>query len=88
MLDLARLALERKNLVLVFFLWREEAVHLKDYFLCVQDKLMTAALDSSSSRPSRNWIFKSKEHGKSSAAASLVLYSILFFFLLPPNFYC
>ncbi|GJM90196.1 hypothetical protein PR202_ga06453 [Eleusine coracana subsp. coracana] len=36
-----------------------------------QDKLMTAPSDSSSSGSSGNWLFKNKEHGKSSAAASL-----------------
>ncbi|KAG8095291.1 hypothetical protein GUJ93_ZPchr0012g21808 [Zizania palustris] len=37
-----------------------------------QDKLMTAApSDSSSSGSSGNWLFKNKEHGKASAAASL-----------------
>lgn len=38
----------------------------------VQDKLMTVASDSSSSGSSGNWLFKNKEHGKTSAAASLV----------------
>lgn len=37
-----------------------------------QDKLMTVASDSSSSGSSGNWLFKNKEHGKTSAAASLV----------------
>ncbi|XP_047054790.1 26S proteasome non-ATPase regulatory subunit 2 homolog A-like [Lolium rigidum] len=36
-----------------------------------QDKLMTAPSDSSSSGSSGNWLFKNKEHGKASAAASL-----------------
>ncbi|WJX50926.1 26S proteasome non-ATPase regulatory subunit 2 A [Trifolium repens] len=36
-----------------------------------QDKLMTVASDSSSSGSSGNWLFKNKEHGKTSAAASL-----------------
>uniref|UniRef100_A0A0E0N9T6 26S proteasome non-ATPase regulatory subunit 2 homolog n=1 Tax=Oryza rufipogon TaxID=4529 RepID=A0A0E0N9T6_ORYRU len=36
-----------------------------------QDKLMTAPSDSSSSGASGNWLFKNKEHGKASAAASL-----------------
>ncbi|KAL5212850.1 hypothetical protein ABZP36_023697 [Zizania latifolia] len=36
-----------------------------------QDKLMTALSDSSSSGASGNWLFKNKEHGKASAAASL-----------------
>ncbi|KAL5063724.1 hypothetical protein RYX36_025461 [Vicia faba] len=35
-----------------------------------QDKLMTVVSDSSSGGSSRNWIFKNKEHGKTSAAAS------------------
>jgi 26S proteasome regulatory subunit N1 len=34
--------------------------------------LMTAPSDSSSSGSSGNWLFKNKEHGKASAAASLV----------------
>jgi len=38
----------------------------------VQDKLMTVPSDSSSSASSGNWLFKNKEHGKTSAAASLV----------------
>ena len=41
-------------------------------FLSVQDKLMTVASDSSSGGSSGNWLFKNKEHGKTSAAASLV----------------
>ncbi|XP_014494134.1 26S proteasome non-ATPase regulatory subunit 2 homolog A [Vigna radiata var. radiata] len=36
-----------------------------------QDKLMTVPSDSSSSASSGNWLFKNKEHGKTSAAASL-----------------
>ncbi|WJX96886.1 26S proteasome non-ATPase regulatory subunit 2 A [Trifolium repens] len=36
-----------------------------------QDKLMTDTSDSSSSNSSENWVFKNKEHGKTSAAASL-----------------
>ncbi|KAK8449093.1 hypothetical protein SEVIR_7G160503v4 [Setaria viridis] len=36
-----------------------------------KDKLMTAPSDSSSSGSSGNWLFKNKEHGKASAAASL-----------------
>ncbi|OMO99527.1 Proteasome/cyclosome, regulatory subunit [Corchorus capsularis] len=36
-----------------------------------QDKLMTAPADSSSGNTSGNWLFKNKEHGKTSAAASL-----------------
>ncbi|KAL5065654.1 hypothetical protein RYX36_027391 [Vicia faba] len=36
-----------------------------------QDKLMTVVSDSSSGGSSRNWLFKNKEHGKTSAAASL-----------------
>ncbi|GAU18392.1 hypothetical protein TSUD_202810 [Trifolium subterraneum] len=36
-----------------------------------QDKLMTDTSDSSSSNSSGNWVFKNKEHGKTSAAASL-----------------
>ncbi|XP_029125039.1 uncharacterized protein LOC109788202 isoform X9 [Cajanus cajan] len=37
-----------------------------------RDKLMTVSLDSSSSGSFGNWIFKNKEHGETSAAASLV----------------
>ena len=37
-----------------------------------QDKLMTVTSESSSGS-SGNWLFKNKEHGKASAAASLVL---------------
>ncbi|KAI4333922.1 hypothetical protein L6164_018673 [Bauhinia variegata] len=36
-----------------------------------QDKLMTVPSDSSSGGSSGNWLFKNKEHGKTSAAASL-----------------
>ncbi|XP_065875692.1 26S proteasome non-ATPase regulatory subunit 2 homolog A-like [Euphorbia lathyris] len=36
-----------------------------------QDKLMTVPSDSSSGVSSGNWLFKNKEHGKTSAAASL-----------------
>lgn len=36
-----------------------------------QDKLMTGTADSSSGGSSGNWLFKNKEHGKTSAAASL-----------------
>ncbi|XVE92732.1 hypothetical protein REPUB_Repub01dG0125000 [Reevesia pubescens] len=36
-----------------------------------QDKLMTVPADSSSGGSSGNWLFKNKEHGKTSAAASL-----------------
>ncbi|XVF02046.1 hypothetical protein REPUB_Repub04eG0142400 [Reevesia pubescens] len=36
-----------------------------------QDKLMTVPTDSSSGGSSGNWLFKNKEHGKTSAAASL-----------------
>ncbi|GAV74064.1 PC_rep domain-containing protein [Cephalotus follicularis] len=36
-----------------------------------QDKLMTVPSDSSSGGSSGNWLFKNKEHGKASAAASL-----------------
>jgi hypothetical protein len=39
----------------------------------LQDKLMTAPSDSSGSGSSGNWLFKNKEHGKASAAASLVV---------------
>ncbi|KAF5481339.1 hypothetical protein F2P56_002000 [Juglans regia] len=36
-----------------------------------QDKLMTIPSDNSSGGSSANWLFKNKEHGKTSAAASL-----------------
>ncbi|CAL1394127.1 unnamed protein product [Linum trigynum] len=36
-----------------------------------QDKLMTVPSDSSTGGSSGNWLFKNKEHGKASAAASL-----------------
>ncbi|GMY10201.1 26S proteasome non-ATPase regulatory subunit 2 homolog A [Fagus crenata] len=36
-----------------------------------QDKLMTVASDNTSAGSSANWLFKNKEHGKTSAAASL-----------------
>ncbi|KAM0960376.1 hypothetical protein ACFX2I_025331 [Malus domestica] len=36
-----------------------------------QDKLMTVPSDASSGGSSGNWLFKNKEHGKTSAAASL-----------------
>lgn len=36
-----------------------------------QDKLMTVTSESSSGGTSGNWLFKNKEHGKASAAASL-----------------
>ncbi|KAK4577643.1 hypothetical protein RGQ29_027951 [Quercus rubra] len=36
-----------------------------------QDKLMTVPSDNSSAGSSANWLFKNKEHGKTSAAASL-----------------
>ncbi|KAL9252123.1 26S proteasome non-ATPase regulatory subunit 2 homolog A-like protein [Drosera capensis] len=36
-----------------------------------QDKLMTAATEASSGSSSGNWLFKNKDHGKTSAAASL-----------------
>ncbi|CAN1230226.1 26S proteasome non-ATPase regulatory subunit 2 homolog A [Linum perenne] len=36
-----------------------------------QDKLMTGPSDASSGGSSGNWLFKNKEHGKASAAASL-----------------
>lgn len=67
MLGLARLAFETTVTSNVC----KERVHL-NFFLFVQDKLMTAPSDSSSSGSSGNWLFKNKEHGKASAAASLV----------------
>jgi len=43
---------------------------------------MTVPSDSSSSASSGNWLFKNKEHGKTSAAASLVPdFSLSHFFL-------
>jgi 26S proteasome regulatory subunit N1 len=45
---------------------------LTSFYYFVQDKLMTAPSDSPSSGSSGNWLFKNKEHGKASAAASLV----------------
>ncbi|KAK4566848.1 hypothetical protein RGQ29_002919 [Quercus rubra] len=36
-----------------------------------QDQLMTVPFDNSSSGSSANWLFKNKEHGKTSAAAGL-----------------
>lgn len=41
-------------------------------FLSVQDKLMTVPSEPSSGGSSSSWLFKNKEHGKASAAASLV----------------
>ncbi|KAI4378486.1 hypothetical protein MLD38_015959 [Melastoma candidum] len=41
-----------------------------------QDKLMTVQSDSSTSGSSGNWLFKNKDHGKASAAASLLASSI------------
>jgi hypothetical protein len=46
--------------------------------ILLQDKLMTAPTDSSGGS-SGNWLFKNKEHGKASAAASLVLEQLVFF---------
>lgn len=40
--------------------------------LFVQDKLMTAPAETSSGGSTGSWLFKNKEHGKASAAASLV----------------
>lgn len=45
----------------------------------VQDKLMTVPSESSSGGSAGNWLFKNKEHGKASAAASLVF---IFFYSL------
>lgn len=41
-------------------------------FLHMQDKLMTVPSEASSGGSSSSWLFKNKEHGKASAAASLV----------------
>ena len=54
---------------------------------------MTVASDSSSSGSSGNWLFKNKEHGKTSAAASLVRVCFLLSYLLlrirqQLKFYC
>lgn len=43
-----------------------------DYHLSFKDKLMTVSSETSSGGSSGNWLFKNKEHGKASAAASLV----------------
>lgn len=45
-------------------------IDINSYFL-MQDKLMTVPSDASTGS-SGNWLFKNKEHGKTSAAASLV----------------
>ena len=42
-----------------------------DKFYLLQDKLMTVPSDAASGTAG-NWLFKNKEHGKTSAAASLV----------------
>jgi len=43
------------------------------FSLSLQDKLMTApTTESSTGASSGGWLFKNKEHGKASAAASLV----------------
>jgi len=68
MLGLARLAFETTVTSNIC----EKRVHLSFFYYFVQDKLMTAPSDSSSSGSSGNWLFKNKEHGKASAAASLV----------------
>ena len=73
MLGLARLAFET---TVTYGPICVKMIHLKFftniYILCAQDKLMTAPSDSSSSGSSGNWLFKNKEHGKASAAVSLV----------------
>jgi hypothetical protein len=44
------------------------------YLFILQDKLMTApATETSGGGSSGGWLFKNKEHGKASAAASLVM---------------
>lgn len=43
------------------------SVLLQQFFSLFQDKLMTIP-----SEPSGHWLFKNKDHGKASAAASLV----------------
>ena len=45
-------------------------IHVEDFLLVLQDKLMTAPVTEGSSG---GWLFKNKEHGKASAAASLVM---------------
>lgn len=42
----------------------------------IQDKLMTLPSEASSGSSSTSWLFKNKEHGKASAAASLVCFMI------------
>lgn len=41
-------------------------------FVLLQDKLMTVPSEATSGGSSTSWLFKNKEHGKASAAASLV----------------
>lgn len=48
---------------------------------------MTVPLDSSISGTSANWLFKNKEHGKTSAAASLVCVPCYFRILVARNFF-
>uniref|UniRef100_A0A0E0IAT9 RPN1 N-terminal domain-containing protein n=1 Tax=Oryza nivara TaxID=4536 RepID=A0A0E0IAT9_ORYNI len=55
---------------MILLVLSEERMNLKT-ISSVQDKLMTAPSDSSSSGASGNCLFKNKEHGKASAAASL-----------------
>lgn len=43
-----------------------------DDYIWLQDKLMTVPSEASSGGASGSWLFKNKEHGKASAAASLV----------------
>uniref|UniRef100_A0A0E0IAU0 RPN1 N-terminal domain-containing protein n=1 Tax=Oryza nivara TaxID=4536 RepID=A0A0E0IAU0_ORYNI len=57
---------------MILLVLSEERMNLKT-ISSVQDKLMTAPSDSSSSGASGNCLFKNKEHGKASAAASLAL---------------
>lgn len=40
---------------------------------------MTVPPESSSGGTSPGWLFKNKDHGKASAAASLVLFAIFYF---------
>lgn len=61
---------------MILLVLSEEIMNLKT-ISSVQNKLMTAPSDSSSSGASGNCLFKNKEHGKASAAASLVSYIVI-----------
>lgn len=49
-----------------------ESYVMRCSFLSVKDKLMTVPSEASGGASSSSWLFKNKEHGKASAAASLV----------------